>query len=191
MPESVHLCDWPKSDKKKIGKDLEEKMDEVRMIVNLALAERITKAIKVKQPLTSLKIKNTKSKIKNESELMELIRDEVNVKEVIFDGAIEKEVELDVNITEELMEEGILRDIVRQIQEVRKEMKLIPQDKVSLVKITAPHKEKLIIEKNKMFLLKEFRAVEIVAEEQGALDEKGLEGIAKVKSKIYPISITK
>ena len=34
------------------------------MIVNLALAERAVKGIKVKQPLASLKIKNIKSKIK-------------------------------------------------------------------------------------------------------------------------------
>jgi len=41
---------------------VEEKMSEVRFVVNLALAERIAKAVKVKQPLTSLKVKNQKSK---------------------------------------------------------------------------------------------------------------------------------
>ena len=62
MPESVHLCDWPKADKKSIDKNLEEKMDEVRSVVNLALAERITKGIKVKQPLSLLKVQNSKRK---------------------------------------------------------------------------------------------------------------------------------
>jgi len=36
----------------------------------------------------------------------------------------------------------------------------VPQDKIS-VELFVPEKEKLIIEKNKEFLLKEFRATEI------------------------------
>jgi isoleucyl-tRNA synthetase len=66
--ESVHLAIWPKTDKTQINKELKEKMDGVRYIVNLALAERIVKGLKVKQPLASLKVKNIKSKIKDEKE---------------------------------------------------------------------------------------------------------------------------
>ena len=51
MPESIHLCDWPKADKKKIDTELEQKMDNVRNIVSLALAERAAIGIKVRQPL--------------------------------------------------------------------------------------------------------------------------------------------
>ena len=79
----------------------------MREIVNLALAERIAVGIKVKQPLSSLKIRNLKSKIIDEKELLDLVKDEINVKEIIFDGNIKKEVELDVNITEELKEINI------------------------------------------------------------------------------------
>jgi isoleucyl-tRNA synthetase len=165
MPESVHLCDWPKADKKMIDKELEEKMDEARSIVNLALAERMVKVVKVKQPLASLKIKNQNLKIKNDDELLELIKDEVNVREVIFDGTIGGEVELDVNLTEELKEEGFIREIIRGVQAQRKEQNLVPQDRIS-VEISAPQKEKLIIEKNKQLLMKEFRADEIIIKEQ-------------------------
>jgi len=165
MPESVHLCDWPKADKKMIDKELEEKMDEARSIVNLALAERMVKVVKVKQPLASLKIKNQNLKIKNDDELLELIKDEVNVREVIFDGTIGGEVELDVNLTEELKEEGFIREIIREVQAQRKEQNLVPQDRIS-VEISALQKEKLIIEKNKQLLMKEFRADEIIIKEQ-------------------------
>jgi isoleucyl-tRNA synthetase len=163
--KSVHLENWPEQNKKLIDKDLEEKMDEVRKVVSLALGERVLKGLKVRQPLASLKIKNEKSKIKSEKELLELVKDEVNVKEIIFDAKIEKEVELDTNMTEELKEEGILREIIRSVQGQRKEQKLIPQDKI-LVWLYVSKKEKLIIEKNKEFLLKEFRAKEIFAEEK-------------------------
>jgi valyl-tRNA synthetase len=154
--ESVHLVSWPKLDKKKIDKDLQEKMEEVRAVVNLALAERIVKGIKVKQPLASLKIKNLKSKIKNDNAFLDLIKDEVNIKEIIFDEKIEG--------LEELKDEGLLREIIRAVRELRKEQNLVPQDKIS-VEILVPKKEKLIIEKNKDLLLKEFRATEIFVEE--------------------------
>ena len=121
MPESVHLCDWPVSDKKKIDKDLEEKMDEVRLIVNSVLAERIAKGIKVRQPLAFFKIKAPKTKIKGDSQLLDLIRDEVNIREIIFDDKIEKEIELDTKITEELKWEGESREIIRGIRSLRKE----------------------------------------------------------------------
>jgi isoleucyl-tRNA synthetase len=171
MPESVHLCGWPTLDKKKINKDLEEKMQEVRNVVNLALAERIAKGIKVKQPLALLKIKNIKLKIKDNSELLGLIKDEINVKEIIFDKNIANEVELDANITEELREEGILRDIIRLVQGARKKQDLVPQDKI-FVELSVSQKVKSIIEKNKEFLLKEFRATEIFLEENNSEDQK-------------------
>jgi isoleucyl-tRNA synthetase len=163
MPESVHLCKWPSVEKRKINLKLEQSMSETRAIVNLALAERTALGIKVKQPLAKLKVKNEKFKVLGE-ELLDLIKDEVNVKEIIFDGKIEKEAELDTNITEELKEEGILREIVRAVQGQRKELKLVPQDKIR-VSIKASNSEKNIIEKNKQFLSKEFRAGEIFVEE--------------------------
>ncbi|MCX6723871.1 MAG: isoleucine--tRNA ligase [Candidatus Staskawiczbacteria bacterium] len=176
LPESVHLCEWPKFDKKKIDKDLENKMEEVRQIVNLALAERTAKGIKVKQPLAKLKVKSIKLKVLGE-ELLELIKDEVNVKEIIFDGKIKNEVELDLNITEELENEGILREIIRLVQAERKAQNLVPQDKIS-VELVVPEKEKLLIEKNKEFLLKEFRATEISA--KGNADATGAKRLVKI-----------
>ncbi|MCX6721899.1 MAG: isoleucine--tRNA ligase, partial [Candidatus Staskawiczbacteria bacterium] len=159
--DSVHLTDWPKFGK--INSEILENMSGVRSIVNLALAERMVKAIKVKQPLASIKVKNEKSKIKNSSELLKLIENEVNVKKIIFDESIVSEVELDTELTEELKEEGFLRDIIRQVQAERKVQKLIPQDKIS-VKLFLQEKDKNIIEKNKELLLKEFRAKEIFVE---------------------------
>ena len=163
--ESVHLGEWPILSKRLVKPEILEKMAEVRNIVNLALAERTAKAVKVKQPLALLKIKNIKSKVKNEPELLELIKDEVNVKEIIFDGAIAGEVELDTNLTEELKEEGIVREIIRAVQAERKAQNLVPQDKISVV-LSLPDKEKQIVEKNKELLLKEFRATEISVENQ-------------------------
>ena len=129
-PESVHLCDYPKIDKELIDKTLEEDMEKIRVISSLALAERSQAGIKVRQPIASLKIKNQKSKIKNNKELLQLIKDEVNVKQVIFDDKLEKEVEIDTEITPELKEEGIIRGCFRQIQVIRQKSKLFSSDKI-------------------------------------------------------------
>jgi len=158
MPESVHLCDWPAlDDKGQTDLELEEKMDQVREIVNLALAERSEKGIKVRQPLLSLKVKNEKSKIQNDDGLLSLIKEEVNVKEIIFDSKLEKEVELDTNITDELKEEGTVRDIIRSVQDMRKTSGLKPEDRIIICFLGSESTNKLL-EKNKALIQKELKA---------------------------------
>ena len=119
MPESVHLCDWPKAEK--TNDKLEEKMSKVRDIVTLALAKRAESGIKVRQPLSELVIKN-----KLDKNLVELIKDEVNVKKV----TVGKQIKLDTKITEELEKEGEYREMVRNVSKIRKEMGLTPKDSV-------------------------------------------------------------
>lgn len=135
MPESVHLCGWPKSEKKFIDKKLEEQMDSVREISAEGLALRAKAGIKVRQPLQKFKIQSadwrTKSKILDE-ELLNLIKDEVNVKEIVFDKNIKKDFELDTKITAELKQEGIIRELARQIQRLRRDGGLVPEDLIAV-----------------------------------------------------------
>ena len=132
MPESIHLCDWPKSEKELIDLELEKDMDNIRNVVALALSERSNSGIKIRQPLSSLKINSNEAeeKIKNNQSLLELIKDELNVKNIIFDSKIKKQIELDTTITEKLKQEGNLREIVRQIQNLRKKLGFTPKDKI-------------------------------------------------------------
>ena len=160
MPESVHLCDWPKVKGSETDLELEEKMDKVRNVVTLALAQRAAKAMKVRQPLAKLTIKNKKSKIKDSAELLELIKDEVNVKEVAFNDKIKEEIELDLNITPALKEEGMVRDVVRFVQDIRKEQGLKPDDKITL-SFFGTENINSILEKNKELLAKETRSKKI------------------------------
>jgi len=110
---SVHLEDWPKANVKLINKKLNQKMIRVREIVALALAERAKTGIKVRQPLASLLIPD-----KIDKELSELIKDEVNVKKIIFSNTLI----LDTKITPELKKEGKKREIIRNIRDLRKEI---------------------------------------------------------------------
>jgi isoleucyl-tRNA synthetase len=167
--ESVHLMSWPKVDNRKIDKNLEEKMTEVREIVSLALMGRLTLKINVKQPLKDVKT-SIQRLDKKDKEFFDLIKDEINVKEIIIieeknnDGSIKTE--LNQQITEDLKEEGIMREIVRAVQAERKNQNLVPQDKIS-VELSLSKPEKEIVEKNKEFFMKEFRATEIILKEEG------------------------
>jgi len=131
--ESVHLGDWPSFVEiiEEHAKLLED-MKEVRDIVSLALEARAKSGLKVRQPLSALKLKTKNDGLKNNEELLKLIKDEINVKEIIFSGELENEVELDTEITEELKQEGMARELIRYIQNLRKEAGLAQGQKIDL-----------------------------------------------------------
>lgn len=129
--ESVHLQAYPSEDKSLVDKKLIEDMSFVRNIVELGHAKRKELGIKVRQPLAKFKIYNSKLGI--DEELIGLIKDELNVKNVIFEkdkGALR--VDFDTNITKDLQEEMEARDIIRQIQEERKKLQTSLNDKIDV-----------------------------------------------------------
>lgn len=164
---SVHLENWPRVNKKLINQKLEKKMKKVREAVTKSLAERAKAKIKVRQPLSELRIKNYE--LRKEKELLDLIKEEVNVKEIVFDSKIKEEVELDTKITPELREEGRIREIIRQIQEMRKTAGLKPKDKILLNYFGTDELNK-ILEKNKNFILEEGKINNLTQKEKPQKD---------------------
>lgn len=81
--ESVHLADFPQFDEEKINDKIENRMDLVRDLVTLGRAAREEAKIKVRQPLSKVIIDGKYKKII--SDLSDLIIEELNVKEVIFE----------------------------------------------------------------------------------------------------------
>jgi len=160
--ESVHLSCYPSYNSKAFNKKIIGLMEEVRYFANLGLSLRKKFQIKVRQPLKSLKIRNTSSKIKKYPELLELLKDEINVKEIIFDSQLKEEAELDTTLTLELIEEGIVRELIRQIQEQRKILGLTPKKKIILNFIGKDEELKKIILKNKIKIQEETSSKEII-----------------------------
>ncbi len=140
--ESVHLSDWPESSQKFIDLELEKEQEIARKLVEVAHAIRKEKEIKVRQPLNSL---TSVSPINFSAGTVQLVKDEVNVKNlnITVDGLIkvidQSTTKLDTNLTPELRKEGEVRDLVRQIQELRKNQGLKPGDKIT---VSAPEKYK-------------------------------------------------
>lgn len=128
-PESVHLLDFPVN--RESDSFVLEDMGEARKIVSLVLEQRNNLGIKIRQPLNKLKIKD--KKLFGKEDYLHLIKDEVNVKDLVFDENLADEIWLDTEITEELKQEGIARDLVRAIQDLRKKNNLTPDNQISLI----------------------------------------------------------
>lgn len=153
---SCHLENWPKADKRLIDKSLNQKMDKARELVSKALAERAKAGIKVRQPLTELTIKERIDKA-----LIDLLKEEINVKKI----SIGKSFKLNIKITEELRQEGIAREVVRQIQEMRKKAGYKPYHKIS-VQYFGDTSLNNILTKHKPFILKETKAKDFMLKEK-------------------------
>ena len=86
-PESVHLCDFPEVTEDWIDTKLEEDMEEVLEAVVLGRACRNTANIKNRQPIGKMYVKADKEL---SDFYMDIIRDELNVKEAEFTGDVSK-----------------------------------------------------------------------------------------------------
>ena len=125
--ESVHLMDWPEAGK--IDTNALEKMAECRAIITEGLAIRMDRndefgQIKVRQPLASL----TYGGEQLDEFYEQIIADEVNVKNV----AHGKGLVLDKKLTDELREEGFVRELIRFVQAARKNAGLNVDDRIKL-----------------------------------------------------------
>ncbi len=218
MPDSVHLCDYPHADTSLRDYELERKMEVVRKAVSMGRALRSLHNLKTRQPLRAFHVVTrdaTERRILIEME--DIIREELNVKDVVFreneeevveysakanfkelggklgrhmkaaaakieslsmaeiqqlmDGAtlhidlgetafdllldgiivrrIEKEnlkvlndgsltVALDSEVTDDLKREGLIRDLIRVVQNHRKQIGLDVTDRIELVVFGEP-----------------------------------------------------
>jgi len=153
LPESVHLSDWPSVNKPDdTSRKLLEEMRVARLVVQNGLASRANLGIKVRQPLASLTYSCI---LKLRPEIESIVADETNVKEVKYDPDYttfeisigEQTVEttgiragVDKEITSELKAEGIARDLIRFVQNARKNAGFNVEDRIKL-KITSENSE--------------------------------------------------
>lgn len=79
---SVHLSDFPICNEELIDLKLEEKMDLVRDLISIGRNVREESKIKVRQPISEILLDKKKEKVIGE--LTSLIKEELNVKEVIY-----------------------------------------------------------------------------------------------------------
>ncbi len=163
--ESVHLCSWPTGGAS--DTELLQKMEESRRVVSSALELRQKAGHKVRQPLAKLSIPNDLS-----SEFLDIVMDEVNIKTVVV---VAGDVKLDAELTEELKQEGIARDVIRAIQDARKKEDLFPSDRIRIT-ICASENVKSILEAHKEMVQTPTQVDAIEYSEEKQAHEVPLEG---------------
>ena len=92
--QSVHLQDFPVYDETKINEAIEEKMDLVRELISLGRNAREEAKIKVRQPISEIILDGKNKAVIND--LVDLIKEELNVKNVIFTQDLNEYISYDI-----------------------------------------------------------------------------------------------
>jgi len=121
--DSVHLELWPQSNQAFVDPKLEESMETIMQIVEKGHAARKLANIRLRQPLSSLTTPGVIS-----PDLQAILAEELNVKKIKVGARFA----LDTHLTPELEEEGLARDLMRDIQGERKKLGLSPTDKIEV-----------------------------------------------------------
>lgn len=131
--ESVHLSDWPTASEKLIDKTLEEQMVFARSLVESAHGLRKQAEVKVRIPIKEMTYNGPKE---ISSEILEVVKQEINVYNLNFDKKEDVYKVFAKTSDENLdLQFGLARDIIRKVQEERKNLGTKPNEKV---KITIP-----------------------------------------------------
>jgi len=120
--ESINLTTWPKM--ALADKDVLGAMKVTQELANTGNMLRKKNNIPVRQPLATFFVPNDLS-----TEHKQILKEELNVKEITKQ---DDEAHFDQNITPELKREGDYRELVRAIQDMRKEQGLTPSEMIKL-----------------------------------------------------------
>lgn len=171
--ESVHLLDWPEAGH--INELILKEMAQVRELITQGLAQRAEASIKVRLPLQSVTLYGVPEL---KPELIEVIKEELNVKEVILVprspkpkgdetvleiveaskgtwGRLDIKAEINTKLTPELRREGLVRDVIRQVQNARKQAGLQIDDRIILKLDTGATELKQAIKEHEQVITQE------------------------------------
>ncbi|HIP90553.1 MAG TPA: isoleucine--tRNA ligase [Candidatus Nanopusillus sp.] len=154
---SIHLIPWPKSREEYINDEIEKEAEILKQVLESGLRLRDKLGISLRWPLKEVYIEPKDEKTENTlKKLAGIIKVKLNVKKVHIGripGTCEKSedkrfyIAYNTEEDEELLKEGVLREIQRRLQNLRKELGLRRGEKVVFILKTDDY-IKNIIEEN-------------------------------------------
>ncbi len=137
---TVHMEDWPVCNESLINEEIEHSMALVQNIVDIIAAERAKMGSKLRWPLLQVFVRGNDADANKAVKLFDdVLAAQGNIKKVQYLGkdeipSVEKDIEpvefdegtifIDFNVTPEIEAEGYARELIRRIQQMRKDMKL-------------------------------------------------------------------
>ena len=140
-----------------IDLELEKEFVQFRKLLERGLAERDKSKIGLRWPLASAKISSLD---KLNKEIEDLLKQQLNVKEILFKKDKDVSVELNLNMTPELEAEGFAREIARKIQSERKTRNMNKDQRIVL-NLFVSSKIKIFLSNHKDFISKRVGATKI------------------------------
>jgi isoleucyl-tRNA synthetase len=150
LPESINFAAWPVPDEKLRNKALEEDFDTLLRVVSISFAARQQGKLKRRWPLSKAIVVAPEKTLTAVKSLESLLLEQTNVKTAEFSVSVpeyvggenwvsSQEDEVTVFLSgqrdDELLGEGIMRDLARRVQALRKEMGFVPTETLESVHI--------------------------------------------------------
>ena len=131
MPESVHLCDFPKPQEQARDPRLEEQMEQAMTAVSLGRYLRSQMSLRVRQPLKEVIIVSADAATReNLKEMSDVIAEELNVKEVRVDANEEELVDLNTKANFKVLG----RKLGKNMKEVASKVEEFTSDDIALLR---------------------------------------------------------
>ncbi|HLC39393.1 MAG TPA: isoleucine--tRNA ligase [archaeon] len=172
-PESVHFADWPTASKRWIDSDLEEKVVVAQKIIDASFAARQQAQLKLRWPIRQVMVISDEKKVVIAvKELNGLLKFICNAKEVSVtsrkpEGEFSEakfdfgSVLTDKKLDSQMMEEALLRELIREVQSLRKQNKFDVKEMISL-SLSSDEKTNIVLKKFEKELKKEVGAMKIM-----------------------------
>jgi isoleucyl-tRNA synthetase len=158
LPESVNFESWPKPEEKLLNKALEEDFETLFKCVSMTYSVRQSAKLKRRWPLRKAIVVASEKVCKALKNFEELFLELANVKTAEYTQETPEytsmggwastsedniKVFLDIHRDESLIGEGLMRDIARRVQSLRKELGYVPTDVLEAVHIAELEKESI------------------------------------------------
>ncbi|RLI44256.1 hypothetical protein DRO69_07805 [Candidatus Bathyarchaeota archaeon] len=158
LPESVNFESWPKPDETLQDEVLEQEFETLMQCVSLVYSARQNAQLKRRWPLRKAVVvapKKVQNALKN---LEEAFLELANVKKIEYTEKLPEEADenrwalasgeemqvlLDTSRDESLLGEGVMRDLARRVQALRKELGFMPTDILNAVHVAELDSERM------------------------------------------------